>query len=271
MSKFTPITIAEMRDVLRLSNQWVEVPAADLLKLGCKEHVFEWQIPKVGQPVKVYTSILLGEGVTRKIGSDAIRVCVPHWLKSISVYRVEGWRANLIGAVKAAIEDVVARFGQQQPAPAPVAAPVVYAYQSIHQMLTKASAKLKHPRIFFDHKDGGCAIEFKLAGPKSKYNGDVLVTDGGPYGSSLWFGTINKQGAWIRSAKVKGLPEVEQFVTAFAKSPAEFAAAYGKTTGRCCFCHKELSTPESLAVGYGPVCAEHHELPWGAVPAEVQS
>ena len=37
----------------------------------------------------------------------------------------------------------------------------------------------------------------------------------------------------------------------------------------CCFCHKELTTKESLAVGYGPLCAEKLGLPWGETAERV--
>ena len=40
----------------------------------------------------------------------------------------------------------------------------------------------------------------------------------------------------------------------------------GRTVGTCCFCLAGLSTPESVAAGYGPVCAERFGLPWGDVP-----
>lgn len=44
---------------------------------------------------------------------------------------------------------------------------------------------------------------------------------------------------------------------------AEEAAAFGHETHKCVFCHRALSTKESTAVGYGPICAEKHGLPWG--------
>jgi hypothetical protein len=44
---------------------------------------------------------------------------------------------------------------------------------------------------------------------------------------------------------------------------AEQAAEFGHTHHRCVFCRHDLSTPESTEVGYGPVCAKTHGLPWG--------
>lgn len=44
---------------------------------------------------------------------------------------------------------------------------------------------------------------------------------------------------------------------------AEQAARFGHMHHQCVFCARRLDTPESTAVGYGPVCADKHGLPWG--------
>jgi hypothetical protein len=55
-------------------------------------------------------------------------------------------------------------------------------------------------------------------------------------------------------------------LTAANKITAEQAAEFGYTNSRCVFCARDLSTAESTAVGYGPVCAARYDLPWGATP-----
>jgi len=49
------------------------------------------------------------------------------------------------------------------------------------------------------------------------------------------------------------------------------ALAFSLEGSVCCFCGRELDTAESISVGYGPVCADKHGLPWGEVaePASV--
>jgi hypothetical protein len=47
------------------------------------------------------------------------------------------------------------------------------------------------------------------------------------------------------------------------KITAEEAAAFGRATGCCVFCARELTDDRSVEVGYGPVCAANNELPWG--------
>jgi hypothetical protein len=44
---------------------------------------------------------------------------------------------------------------------------------------------------------------------------------------------------------------------------AEQAAAFGRLTGQCVFCARELTDQRSIDVGYGPVCAGKNGLPWG--------
>ena len=278
MANYTQITIAEMRDVLRAQNGWTETDPSTLHTFGIKEYVFEWPITKVGQPVKVYSSIALSTGVTRQVGADAIRVCVPGWSSSVRVHRVEGWRANLIARVTEMIADVTARWEKKQanavalenavaldPVPS-VATPSVPVYQSVLDLFANATtSKLKKPRVKFNVD--GQVVQLHLAGMASKYAGQIIVSDGGPWGASLFFGTINKQGEWLHSKKVT--PQVAEIVKGFASDPAGFASKYGKKSGQCCFCGLTLETPESTAVGYGPVCAKKFALPWGKV--EVQA
>lgn len=46
---------------------------------------------------------------------------------------------------------------------------------------------------------------------------------------------------------------------AIAANPADVLRVKGKETGRCCCCGRELSDPESVAAGIGPICASK----WG--------
>lgn len=45
---------------------------------------------------------------------------------------------------------------------------------------------------------------------------------------------------------------------------ADEAKAFAQLAGRCVFCSTPIDTPESTAVGYGPVCAKRRGLPWGS-------
>lgn len=49
----------------------------------------------------------------------------------------------------------------------------------------------------------------------------------------------------------------------FCKNPTEAAKVYGQTYSFCMFCGTEITNPNSLRAGYGPICAGHYGLPWG--------
>jgi hypothetical protein len=50
--------------------------------------------------------------------------------------------------------------------------------------------------------------------------------------------------------------EVQTEVLALLSSPAETVIAYGKRTGQCAICSRELTDPESVSRGIGPICAD---------------
>jgi hypothetical protein len=47
-------------------------------------------------------------------------------------------------------------------------------------------------------------------------------------------------------------------IVAAAGDPAQAAIAYGKLVGRCSICNAELTDPESIARGIGPICQERY-------------
>jgi hypothetical protein len=55
-------------------------------------------------------------------------------------------------------------------------------------------------------------------------------------------------------------------------APTEAARLYSHQTGNCSYCGKRLDNAASVAVGYGPICAEKYGLPYGEahVPNEAE-
>ncbi len=128
------------------------------------------------------------------------------------------------------------------------------------EMFITARKHLKFPKIRFQVE--GSRIQFSLAGPKSKYAGSIMVTDGGSYGSNEWYGAIDQEGHWRQP--VKGVPaNIEKLVRTFVSDPARYASEWGRLAGHCIFCSRLLTDEKSTDVGFGKTCARNYNLPWG--------
>ena len=127
-------------------------------------------------------------------------------------------------------------------------------------LLDGAAARLKRPKVRLV-TDAGQKVVLSVAGPASRYSGSIMITDGGPFGSNVYFGRIDRDGSLVSAGAMTD--EVKNLLFKFAADPAGVGALIGKRIGSCCFCARQLDTKESLAVGYGPVCADKYSLPWG--------
>ena len=109
-------------------------------------------------------------------------------------------------------------------------------------------------------------FELSLAGEASKAPGSINVTKKASFGN-IWLGRVTQDGVFQPSTKLEPYKKdsLASVLCALAANPAEVASAYGETVGKCCFCKKTLTDPKSTTVGYGPDCASHFKLPWGAM------
>jgi Family of unknown function (DUF6011) len=108
-------------------------------------------------------------------------------------------------------------------------------------------AGIKYPKL----RLGG--FTFSPAGATSTNAGAVYVKEGDLYLGKVLGGRFQKS----RDCS----PEKAVEIVDFAADPHTAAVAYGKQFGRCAVCAKELSDPDSVARGIGPVCAERYG--WG--------
>lgn len=144
----------------------------------------------------------------------------------------------------------------------PAAAPQqVGDFAGVLALFAKAREALKHAKIRLQLADGG-PIAISIAGPASRLPGSINVTDGGPYGASIFYGRVSPEGAWTPSQHAT--PELTALLVQLGADPVGVAGQYGRLTGNCCFCRQGLTDQRSTDVGYGPVCADHWGLPWGA-------
>lgn len=134
-------------------------------------------------------------------------------------------------------------------------------FANIVSFFQNAANHLRRPKVAV--RVSGHKVTLKYKG-----DGSVQIIDkedyqyNKSYGKDMpvWYGKVTREGNFIAGVALPGLTKV---LDEFNESPEVFAKVYGKQFGHCCFCGLELSTDESLAVGYGPVCAEHYGLPWG--------
>ena len=148
---------------------------------------------------------------------------------------------------------------QRATAPAPLPTQQVNV-QKIQDLFALAAQKLRRVKVALQAASGQKVV-FTKAGPMSKYAGQILVTDGGPFGANKFFGRIDANGDFFAARTAD--KDVQALVTEFADSPAETAGKYGRLTGGCSFCNHKLDDNRSLEVGYGPVCAKRFGLVWG--------
>src|SRR3954467_11530262 len=131
-------------------------------------------------------------------------------------------------------------------------------------MIRGAGRSLKRPALLIA-TDGPDTLRITIAGEASREPGTLNVTtttkgDDGRYG---WIGRILLNGEFRPASSLtpNAVQNVTRALVRFAADPAGEAAAYGKKTGACCFCSRTLTDGVSVAMGYGPICADKWNLP----------
>lgn len=154
------------------------------------------------------------------------------------------WSENQIAAARRMIAKT--RESRAQRDAERASAEVSVDLSPVMQMFEKASEKLKRPsyralglKITKASPDGRNAGALYIKSTSGEYLGKVLD---GKFKPS--FGTPN---------------DIKDKLFQIAADPAEIARVHGKETGECCCCGRELTDPNSIAAGIGPICAEN----WG--------
>lgn len=110
-----------------------------------------------------------------------------------------------------------------------------------------SAAGLKRPRITLD------GVQISVA-PSTGRNAGALYVKQRATGDAegVYLGKI-AGGRFIKSSDCTS--DQADSVAALIADPARTAVAYGQRTGRCCICNLELTDPESIERGIGPICA----------------
>lgn len=145
-------------------------------------------------------------------------------------------------------------------APKPVQPAEQVNVQAIQDLFDLAGKNLRRVKVKLQAKSGQ-NVAFSRAGANSKYAGQILITDGLPYGQNQFFGRIDVNGDFYPTSRADAA--VCGLVREFAADPAGSAGRYGRLTGGCSFCNHGLKDERSTQVGYGPICAKNFGLPWG--------
>lgn len=130
-------------------------------------------------------------------------------------------------------------------------------FSAVIDLFRRAQQHLKYPKIRL--MCGSDPVILSIAGPASKAPGTVNVTGDGQYPDRAWYGRVTPAGVWEPSQRAN-IDAIGELLRQLATDPARVAALYGKLTGNCCFCQRELTDARSVTAGYGPVCADHYGL-----------
>jgi Family of unknown function (DUF6011) len=135
--------------------------------------------------------------------------------------------------------------------------------QPIFDLFSNAVKHLKYPKITLRSRCSAGLVPRSCRFSIYKKDLSVIHMNEGGYGSP-YFGKLHADGRVELYRDGKTIEaDILDLLNKFSADPAGFSAAHGKLTRNCCYCEKTLDTKESLAVGYGPVCAQHFGLPWG--------
>jgi hypothetical protein len=188
---------------------------------------------------------------------DQIKAIGGRWDANNKVWMIPEFRADYIeGLMKAKGLD------------APKAEPVREAnlnFAGISKLFSESS--LKRPVIKLTATDG-VNIRLSVAGGQSKEPGSIIVTTDAAYENRTYIGRISTTGVYTGAFRYAAQPPVVECLKAFSADPVAVAREYGRKTGSCCFCSRELTDKRSLLVGYGPICAGNYGLPWGEILAD---
>ena len=130
----------------------------------------------------------------------------------------------------------------------------------VMELFSRVEGKLKYPKIRLATQSGAKVV-LSVAGARSKYRGQVMLTDGGPFGDNVWYGRIDVDGGVFPSRSMTD--DVMRLLKELSLDAAKVTGSHGRKTGSCSFCAKHLEDKRSVSVGYGPTCAQKYSLPWG--------
>lgn len=160
-----------------------------------------------------------------------------------------GFSDNMVDAIRRTQAKVEARQAEKQAqrAAEQAARTVAVDLSPVHAMFDKAQEAGLKKLVY--RAEG---LVLSLAKPGSANPGAIYVkTKGGEY-----LGKVLDRKFQANSATTD---EHKKALDVIAQNPSKAAQEYGKRTGECSCCGRELTDPNSIAMGIGPICADK----WG--------
>lgn len=157
---------------------------------------------------------------------------------------------NQLGAVRRCIVKDEARDAERAAAKVVQAeraanAPTVAGIKPIEDAFASAVSKgIKRPKVRLGD------FKFSLAPATGRNAGAIYVTDRS--GDTYLGKIVDARFFGVRDCT----PAMEAQVVEVCSDPAAAAVAYGRRTGQCCICARELTNHDSIERGIGPICAE---------------
>jgi len=145
----------------------------------------------------------------------------------------KGYADKLVAWTKPAVEAV--RLEE----PAPKLNPDDIATPALHAVMQKhATFHVNEFKITRRNQDSLCWIVFGDRGAVGKIDNGV---------TNLWFHKARNAGADIDALRA--------LIAELEANPLVAAMKYGRLSGRCCSCGRDLTDPSSIKAGIGPICA----------------
>jgi hypothetical protein len=117
----------------------------------------------------------------------------------------------------------------------------------------KKSAKAYAPKVRLMCED--TKIELTVAGQTAMRPGTINVATAGGRDNNVWFGRILRDGNFEVNPRVQLPAALKNTLGEFARNPLDSMVTYGRLTGTCSICARQLVDPVSIDRGIGPVCA----------------
>lgn len=162
------------------------------------------------------------------------------------------WRAEVLRNARAASVEEAKPFTDDDLDITPAAAQIAPFANVVAFLHRLSESGLKRPKVRIV-TEAGDPVAISVAGSASNFTGHLNVTDGRPFGSNVYFGRIDLAGK--PNPALSQRAAIIAALTTLNADPEGALVQFGRITGSCGICGRELTDATSIARGVGPICA----------------